>query len=131
MKCGEVIFSVCDYAKDFIREYKYSELEQRTIDAILVDYINYFAYTKCALDLALYTRDLKDGEKMSEEGADLQMQIIATELLSCKEQYLEFGILESVNRNSHMNECEGKARFSDAEALKVIDDFISYYKNIY
>ena len=127
MKIGEVVFSLCDHAKEFVREYENSKLEQKVIDAIVVDYINYFAAMHCNMDLAMFTKDLRDGKKMSEPEKVLQKDIILPTLEYKKDNYYKFGIIKSVNRNMHMNECEGKARAKNSEALEVIDGFIKSY----
>lgn len=127
MTNGEVVFSISDYAKEFIRKYKNPKLDQKVIDAIVVDFINYFAWMHCGMDLAMYTRDLKDGKKMSKEGTVLQKDVILPILTFDKEEYDKFGIIESVNSNSHMNECDGKAKADNAEAVKLIDEFIKGY----
>lgn len=129
MTNGEVVFSICDYSQEFIRRYKNPKLSQKVIDAIVVDFINYFAYCCCGMDLALYTIDLRDDKKMSEAGIVLQKETIVSMLNSCKCDYNEFGIMESVNRNSYMNECNGKATFDNGEALKVIETFIEQYES--
>ena len=127
MTSGEVVFSISDYAQEFIREYKNPKLDQKVIDAIVVDFINYFAEMHCGIDLTMYTSNLRDGKKMSEEGTVLQKNVILPTLTFRKEEYDKFGIIESVNRNSHMNECGGKAKADNAEAVKLIDEFIKGY----
>lgn len=127
MKIGEVVFSLCDHAKEFVREYENSKLEQKVIDAIVVDYINYFAAMHCNMDLAMFTKDLRDGKKMSESENILQKDIILPTLEYRKDNYYKFGIIKSVNRNKTMNECEGKAKAKNSEALEVIDAFINSY----
>ena len=75
----------------------------------------------------MYTCDLRDGQKMSKEGTVLQKEVILPALNFRKEEYDRAGIIESVNRNSHMNECGGKAKADNAEAVKLIDEFIKGY----
>ena len=127
MKIREVVFSLCDHAKEFVGEYKNPKLEQKVIDAIVVDYINYFAAKQCGMDLAMYTKDLRDGREMNKPGIVLDKGVILPTLQSRKEQYNQFGIIKSVNRNKTMNECEGKAKVKNSQALKVIDAFINSY----
>ena len=127
MTSGEVVFSICDYSQEFIREYKNPKLDQKVIDAIVVDFINYFAGMHCGMDLAMYTCDLRDGKKMSKEGTVLQKEVILPTLNFRKEEYDKSGIIESVNRNRHMNECGGKAEADNSEAVKLIDEFIKGY----
>ena len=127
MTSGEVVFSISDYAQEFIRKYKNPKLDQKVIDAIVVDFINYFAGMHCGMDLAMYTSDLRDGKKMSEKGTVLQKEVILPTLNFRKEEYDKSGIIESVNRNSHMNECGGKAKADNAEAVKLIEEIIKGY----
>ena len=127
MTVKEVVFSLCDHAKEFVREYENSKLEQKVIDAIVVDYINYFAAMHCNMDLAMFTKDLRDGKKMSEPEKVLQKDIILPTLKYRKDNYYKFGIIKSVNHNKDMNECDGNANVKDLEALEVIDDFIKSY----
>ena len=87
MTSGEVVFSISDYAQEFIREYKNPKLDQKVIDAIVVDFINYFAGMHCGMDLTMYTCDLRDGKKMSEEGTVLQKEVILPTLNFRKEEY--------------------------------------------
>ena len=127
MTRGDVVFSLVDYAKEFVREYKNSTLEQKVIDAIIVDFLNYFALLQCGMDLAMYTKDLRDGKKMREEGTILQKGVILCRLNFHKRQYDKCGIVNCVNRNHHMNECGGTAEFNNAEAVKLIEAFIEGY----
>lgn len=127
MTSGQVVFSLCDYAQEFIREYKNPKLDQNVIDAIVVDFINFYAGMHCGMDLALYTGDLRNGKKMNREGIILQKEIILPTLNFRKEEYDKSGIIESVNRNDHMNECGGKAEADNAEAVKLIEEFIKSY----
>ncbi|MEG0873152.1 MAG: hypothetical protein RSE00_04365 [Clostridia bacterium] len=123
MTSGELVFSLCDYSKEFIRNYKSKKLEQKVIDAIVVDYVNYFAASHCCMDLAMYTKDLRDGKKMSKEGTVLQKHNI----MLPKDEYTNFGIIESVNRNRHMNDCGGKAEADNEEAVRLVETFITGY----
>lgn len=127
MTSGEVVYSLSDYAKEFVREYKNPKLDQKVIDAIVVDFVNFFAVMHCAFDLAMYTSDLRDGKKMSEEGTILQKNVILPALLFQKDKYDSYGIINSVNVNRHANECDGKAEADNAEAVKLIEEFIKGY----
>ena len=55
-KSGDVLMALKRGA-DRIRKHTDAPLKQATIDAILVDFINYVGMT-CCVDFALYTRDL-------------------------------------------------------------------------
>lgn len=127
MTSGEVVFSISDYAQKFIREYKNPKLDQNVIDAIVVDFINYFAENQCRMNLAMYTSDLRNEKKMSKEGIILQKEDILSSLNFQKYEYDEFGIIKSVNQNCHMNTCAGKAEANNAEAVELIEEFIKGY----
>lgn len=127
MTRGEIVCSVFDYAQEFVRNYNNPKMEQKEINAIVVDFINYFAYSHYGINLAMYTRDLRYGKKMSEEGIVLHKNIIFTALNFRKDEYNKSGIIDSVNRNRHMNECDGKVKVDNAEAVKLIEDFIKSY----
>ena len=127
MTSGEVVFSLCDYSHEFIREYKNPNLDQKVIDAIVVDFINYFAATHCWMDLAMYTKNLRDDVKLSKKGTVLHKDVILPVLNLRKDEYNKFGIIKSVNKNYHMNECCGKAEADNTEALKLIQSFIDGY----
>ena len=75
----------------------------------------------------MYTCDLRDGQKMSKEGTVLQKEVILPALNFRKEEYDEFGIIESVNRNSNINQFSGKAKAYNAEAINLINQFINCY----
>jgi len=125
MTCGNVVDSLIDYAKDFILEYRNSNVPQDVIDAIVVDYVNYFAAMKCCADLAMYTEDLRAGEKRGYDCID--KSLILPSHNYWRDKYAESGIIKSVNRNSHMNKCGGKAKCSEREAIKIVNAFIDFY----
>lgn len=127
MTCGEIICSISDYAKEFILKYKNSNLEQKLIDAIVVDFVNFFSVQYCGMDLAMYTSDLRNGKKLSDYKAELNVDVIIRHLNLSKYSYIKAGITESINRNSHMNECGGIAVVDDKEASKLIESFIDGY----
>ena len=128
MKCGDVISSVSDYAKEFILKYKNPNLEQKLIDAIVVDFINFHGAQYCGCDLGMYTCDLRDGKRLSDHEIELNVDVITKYLNLSKISYIEAGITESINRNSHMNECGGIAVVDDKEASKLIESFIDGYR---
>ena len=130
MTNGQLVSSLRDYAQDFVREYKNSKLSQELIDAIVVDFVNYFSLNKCCINLSMYTSSLRDGRKLSYEETVLNKDFILPLLISCKEQYDKSGIITSINRHSHMNECAGKAEADNSDVVKVIEDFIEGYVNI-
>jgi hypothetical protein len=54
----EVIHAAVDAAKAFLSTEPLA-LRPTTVEAILVDYVNFVAGTHCGMDLALYTSDMK------------------------------------------------------------------------
>jgi len=127
MTSGEVVYSLSDYAKEFVRKYKNPKLDQKVIDAIVVDFVNYFAAMHCGIDLAMYTSDLRTEKRLRGEGTVLRKEIIIPALSSRKNEYSNLGIIKSVNRNRYMNECNGKAKANNKEAVKLIEEFIKGY----
>ena len=127
MTKGEVVFSLCDYAQKFIREYKNPKLDQDVIKAIVVDFVNFYAVMHCGMDLAMHTSDLKSKKKMSKKKTVLQKDVILPTLNFRKNEYAKLGIIKSVNINSHMNDCGGNAQADNTEAVKLIEEFIKGY----
>ena len=79
----------------------------------------------CGMDFDFCTEDLRYGNK---EGTVLKRKdIILPALNFHKGKYDESGIMKSVNRHNHTNECGGKAKGINAEAVKVVEDFIKGY----
>ena len=58
-KSGGILESV--KRNSHMNEYKNEKVSQETVDAILVDFVNFLAGSQC-IDLALYTKDLKNEE---------------------------------------------------------------------
>jgi len=125
MKTIEVIDSLCDCANDFIKAYKNEGVEQKIIDAIIVDFVNYFSAQYC-VDLAMYTSDLRNREKRSVAVIDKQ-SVYENGLLTIRNKYNSSGIIKSINRNSHMNDCYGNAVCDNSMALNIVDAFIAEY----
>lgn len=75
MKTVDVLFSLSDYSKKFIKNYKNPLLDQEIIDKIIVDFINYFGFM-FNLDFAMITSDLREEEKKKEERPGLQKEQI-------------------------------------------------------
>jgi hypothetical protein len=109
-------------------KYKNPNLEQKLIDAIVVDFINFHGAQYCGCDLEMYTCDLRDGKRLSDHEIELNVDVITKYLNLSKISYIEAGITESINRNSHMNECGGVAVVDDKEASKLIESFIDGYR---
>ena len=129
MKCDEVCYSICDFSKEFIQKYQNVILGQNVVDAIIVDFINYFAATECLMDLGMYTKDLRDGKVLSDHKADLEKKVIYKRLSICRDNYDVLGIEKSIKRNSHMNWVTDETSIDNEEALDVINAFIVAYLN--
>ena len=123
----DVAFSLCDYAQSFIRDYDNPNLDQEVIDAIVVDFINFYAYNQCLIELAMYTMDLRGKERMCKKKISLsEKEELSYSLNHQKEEYVKLGVFQSVNRNRHMNECNG-AKGDEREAICLLDAFIKGY----
>jgi hypothetical protein len=126
MKTMDVIDSLCDNANAFVLECENTGIEQNIINAIIVDFVNYFS-GQYGVDLAMYTDDLTVSDKRRKINID--KSVITPNLHRIKDKYNNIGIIESVNRNKHMNKCEGKAELENEKALKIVDEFINFYSN--
>lgn len=124
---SEISYCLIRYAKNYINgEHKnISGIDSKIRDAVLVDVINHIAIMGC-LDLALYTMDLYDGRKETEE---VDPQCIVTALVNHGAYYMfDTGIVYSVLLNSHMNECT--EAFDPNDGAKVLLDFINYVTKV-
>lgn len=116
-------FCLTQYAKDYISDERKltSKIDSKVRDAVLVDAINFLGY-QGGIDFALYTRDLYDGKI---EKGYVDPQCILTAIPNHLGCYIfNEGIVESVLRNNHMNECTEKFDINDG--VIVILDFINY-----
>lgn len=128
MTFGDVVFLLRNYARIFVREYENPKVDQKVIDAIVVDFVNFFAYHYCAMDLKFHTKDLRNDKQMNEKilaDVDLDYDIIDSALDTCRKIYSESGIIESVNTCSFTNECGRNAEADDRDACKVVEDFVT------
>ena len=119
---SQICFCLTQYAKDYISENRkfIINIDKKVRDAVLVDAINYLGSRGCC-DFGLYTKDLYD-DKRHEEEVDAQSLLT---VISNHYAYYMFnrGIVESVLRSSHMNECTEE--FSANEGAIVLLDFIN------
>jgi len=90
------------YAKEFILKYKNPNLEQKLIDAIVVDFINFHGVQYCGCDFGMYTCDLRDGKRLSNHEIALNVDVITKYLNLSKNSYIKAGITESINRKLEM-----------------------------
>lgn len=123
----DVAYSLCDYAQKFIRKYVNKSLKYEETDAIVVGFINYFVREHCAMELKFYTQDLFDRKRLVKRKVVLERETLVSALEFRKQKYIESGILDDVNENEFMNQCEGKADFYEEDAIKVLNDFIKGY----
>lgn len=120
-------FCLTQYAKDYITSERkiFSKIDEKVRDAVLVDAINYLGMNG-GIDFALYTKNLYDG-KIENEYVD--PQCILTVLPNHFADYIfNEGIVESVLRNSHMNDCTEK--FDANHGAIILLDFINYIAEI-
>lgn len=125
----EAVSSIYEYSHEFIREYKNTNLDQRVIDAIIVDFINYFADTHCGITLNMSTNELRNPKNKTIKNAHVDKESICNVMEFRKKMYEIKGIIRSVNINQYYNEC---MVIADAEnekkAEEVIIDFINSYR---
>lgn len=116
-------FCLTQYAKDYIAENRKitSDIDKKVRDAVLVDAINYLG-VQGGCDFALYTKDLYDAQRHEEE---VDPQCLLTAMVNHYAYYMfNQGIVESVLRNNHMNECT--EQFDANDGAIVLLDFINY-----
>ena len=116
-------FCLTQYAKEYVASERklISKINTKVRDAVLVDAINYLGMNG-GINFALYTRDLYDDRI---EDAYVDPQCILTAVPNHYATYIfNEGIVESVLRNNHMNECTEEFSFDDGAA--VLLDFINY-----
>lgn len=56
-RCGDVMFALAEHVRTK-RTGHGLPCKQATVDALLVDLVNYLAGVRCGMDMAMYTRDL-------------------------------------------------------------------------
>ena len=111
------------YAKEYVKENSKitSNIDPKVRDAVLVDAINYLGI-QGGCDFALYTEDLYDESKREVE---VDPQCLLTAVVNHYAYYIfNQGIVESVLRNNHMNECT--EQFDANDGAIVLLDFINY-----
>jgi hypothetical protein len=116
-------FCLTQYVKDYIATERkiISKIDKKIRDAVLVDAINYLGMNG-GIDFALHTQNLHD-DRIEKEYVD--PQCILTVLFNHYSSYIfNEGIVESVLRNNHMNEC--RKEFDVNEGIIVLLDFINY-----
>ena len=120
---SHICFCLTQYAKDYISENRriISNVDKKVRDAVLVDAINYLGFQGCC-DFALYTKDLYDAEKHENE---VNPQCLLTALVNHLAYYMfNEGIVESVLKNNHMNDCTDQ--FDANDGAIVLLNFKNY-----
>ncbi len=126
MTTGDACHSVSDFGAVFVRRYKHDELRQGEIDAIVVDFINFFATTQL-LDYGMYTKDLRSGKKLANLYAEIDRKVMSEAIKLIQAQYLKESTLERIKMNSHMNELGNETVFTEEQACEVVEAFIQEY----
>lgn len=120
-------FCLTQYARNYIssnREIS-ANIDKNVRDAVLVDAINYLG-TFGGCDFALYTKDLYSG-RVDDEQVDAQC--LLTTVQNFYATYIfQHGMVESVLRNNHMNDCTNE--FDANDGAIVIVDFINYLAQV-
>lgn len=102
-----------------------ANIDKNVRDAVLVDAINYLG-TFGGCDFALYTKDLYSG-RVDDEQVDAQC--LLTTVQNFYATYIfQHGMVESVLRNNHMNDCTNE--FDANDGAIVIVDFINYLAQV-
>ena len=127
MNSKDVVNSLCDYAKKFVKEYKNPNLDSKVIEAIVVDFINFFALKHYGTNLAMHTNDLKNENEITDSWFKLEKEAVRQALYFQKARYNRDGIIDSVNKNKNRNNCKGKAVGENEFALEVVNEFIQSY----
>lgn len=123
--------TLCCCLAQYVRNYISSNreiianIDKDVRDAVLVDAINYLGtYGGC--DFALYTEDLYSG-RVDDEQVDAQC--LLTTVQNFYATYIfQHGMVESVLRNNHMNNCTNE--FDANDGAIVIVDFINYLAQV-
>lgn len=129
MTLRDIMFSLCDSSQEFIREYTPQNLTQDETDAIIVDFLNFVGFEVCRMDLAMYTMDLRNKEKMyPKKVSDENRKMVSSRLRTALKSYADqFTICELINKYKHRNNCGGTAKFENDAAIAVINAFIQFY----
>lgn len=120
-------FCLTQYVRNYISSNRenIANIDKDVRDAVLVDAINYLG-TFGGCDFALYTKDLYSGRVDDEE---VDAQCLLTTIQNFYATYIfQHGIVESVLRNNHMNNC--KEEFDANDGAIVILDFINYVSQV-
>ncbi len=120
-------YCLTQYVRNYISSNReiIANIDKNVRDAVLVDAINYLG-THGGCDFALYTKDLYSG-KVDDEQVDAQM--LLTTVQNYYATYIfQYGMVESVLRNKHMNNC--KDEFDVNDGAIVIVDFINYLAQV-
>lgn len=116
-------FCLTGYAKNYVLENRKatSNIDKNVKDAVLVDAINYLG-AQGGCDFALYTEGLYNEREIKEK---VDSQCLLTVIVNRYTHYMfKEGIVESVLRNNHMNECTEEFSFDDGATILI--DFINY-----
>ena len=122
---SELCYCLTQYAKDYIKSNRPVTLgiDKKIRDAVLVDAINYLGIAGY-YDYALYTNDLYE-ERCNIYEKDVEAQCLLTVSVNHFSYYMfNEGIVESVLRNNHMNDCT--EAFDANDGALVLLDFINY-----
>lgn len=121
-------FCLTNYAKDYIKEKRnvFANVKEHVRNAVLVDSINYLGSIGGAI-FGLYTKDLYTNK--CREAEEVDVECLLTVLKNHYAKYIfEYGIIGSVLRNNHMNECTKE--FDVNDGAKVLVDFINYIAEV-
>lgn len=105
-------------------------MDQKEIDAVIVDFINYTASLKC-IDLALYTCDLRVAEKSKyfdyRNLKETDKQVAISLPKGSLKLYFPIA-LDSIIRSSHMNELRKVTTSSQADIEIILNGFMAFFE---
>lgn len=126
MLAGEMVEFIETVSKNFRQSYMNEVnllVDQKVLDAIIVDFVNYIALSQC-IDLALYIEDLQKPDQNAEHNWVLDCGLIKRIIITKSSQYKKNGICKSVMRNCHMNDIAKP--FEEKDAQIIVDDMVVY-----
>lgn len=88
MKTFNVVFSLVDYSKRFVVEYKSDIIKKEEIEAIIVNFLNYIA-AFYGSELAMVKEDLKDNKILCEENIVCNKKKLENDLYLAIKMYIE------------------------------------------
>ncbi|MDD3006878.1 MAG: hypothetical protein PHX30_04850 [Candidatus Pacebacteria bacterium] len=127
----ELLYFMEYYVRMFRKDIEFAlipvSIEEK--EALLVGFINFSGAHNC-VDFAMYTSDLKKEHKQVNQnvlaGLSQENKFWISNLLKIYAKWYTPGAIVAIERNSHMNEIEGKPLLSQTEAKEIIKKFLRF-----